>query len=272
MFWFVTITKFHSNKPFLLFRSQTIIFPEAIQHLMQSLCFDRFDFQLFNMEQGDAQITNLDDPEAQLEVASLSMPQDLTPLTSSQIGLTNPHLTSYGNAFETLQRLRSCPETVDLVLATDDGHIEPVHSYYLAMKAPKFWAQIGPQVDSLVAGQSPLPSGTSWHILYSDESVPLSVPRILVPDISGRMLSIVVSTIYRGEVQLDYDLSWQLLGLAHHFELDMLADTCLDYLAKNLSADNAVQLMQVALKFGHGLASIAYQYILQHFSEVRVAL
>ena len=46
-------------------------------------------FQLSDMEQGDAQINNLDDPEAKLDVANLSMPQDLTPLTSLPIGLTN---------------------------------------------------------------------------------------------------------------------------------------------------------------------------------------
>ena len=198
--------------------------------------------------------------------------QDLNTLFSRRIVLTILDLACYKDQFEALQRLRSCPETIDLVLCSNDGGVEPVHSYYLAFKAPKFWAQIAYQVDNLVvrsnesAEEQHLTS--SFHTLHTAENIELHVPRLLVPDISARMLHIVVSTLYANDVKLDYDLCWQLLAMAHKFELDMLADTCLDFLSVTLCTSNCVLLLRVALKFEHRLAKIAYCYILHHFDEV----
>lgn len=181
------------------------------------------------------------------------------------IGLVDLRLGSFESSFEALQGIRSRQETVDLVLSTADGSTEPVHSYYLALKAPKFWAQMAQQVERVRASG---PESSSCHVLKCPENVSLTVPRILVADISGPMLKVVVSSLYRGAMQLDVSMSWRLLALAHKFELDLLADACLNFLAGTLSVENCTRLMQVALKFGHPLAGRSYRFLVGHFSQV----
>ena len=73
-------------------------------------------------------------------VNSVDMPvrADVPALINQSFALTNLELPCYKDQFQALQRLRFISETIDLILCTTDGSIEPVHSYYLAFMAPKF--------------------------------------------------------------------------------------------------------------------------------------
>ena len=198
------------------------------------------------------------------------------------IGLHSHHrqLTRVCCQLEALQHLSAAfPETVDLVLATADGATEPVHAFYLAMKAPKFWSQqIVPQIDRFKQQQQQKQqqqkSGQPVvHRLLTSEQLVHEVPRVLLKGISGQMLHIIVGSMYHraGCLKLDYGLAWQLLPIGRDYELDFLLKKCFKCLAGQLSAGNAVQVMQVALRFGHQpLATAAYRYILLHFHDILV--
>ncbi|KAJ6219095.1 hypothetical protein RDWZM_004907 [Blomia tropicalis] len=184
----------------------------------------------------------------------------------SEIALTEHNVANYINQLETIKQLRSFPGTSDLVLSTYDGWNEPIHSYYLALKAPKFWQSIYEQIETIITDDEQHPD--SFYCIRTDENISINVPRVLVPDIEGRMLSIIVRTMYAGTVRLDYDLCWELLELANRFHLDFLISTCLDYLQRTLNINNCVLLLQTGLKFDHQLSSTSYRFILRNFIQI----
>lgn len=187
------------------------------------------------------------------------------PLTSYSIGFNTLNATSFTSQLEALQNLSSYPETVDLVLTTADGTIEPVHTFYLAFKAPKFWAQqIAPKVGRIKMTKQY--SADDVHQLRTSEGIIVQAPKVLIANTSGEMLHVIISSIYqRKDVKLDCNLSWVILAIAKDLELDFLVKKCLSYLSGTLGPENCVQLMQVGLQFGHRLANTAYHFLLQHF-------
>lgn len=205
-----------------------------------------------------------DDPEDPsvfiLAVGEEDLPEpyvDSDCIESNSIQLAQFDLESYQNPFNTIQQLRKYNETVDLVLATPDGGFEPVHSYYIAVKAPKFWNQICAHQDERTVVE-----------LRTSENVRVMVPKVVIPNIDQQMLKIVIDTMYAGKVTLNYTLTWQLLHLASKFNLDFLINTCLNYLSHKLALKNCVMLFKVGLRYKHQLAYTAYHYIQANFVKV----
>lgn len=182
----------------------------------------------------------------------------------------------YEDINQTVKQLRKFNETIDLILATNDNGFEPVHIYYLALKAPKFWYKIKfdwmklPNELSLIINDEQVKIKQLELInLYTDEGFVLKVPKLIIPNLSGQMLKIIIDSMYNEPVKLNYSLAWRLLQIGQEFSLDFLTNKCLNYLQNNhITLKNCVLLFQVGLKFRHQLANAAYQFLLINIFKV----
>lgn len=192
--------------------------------------------------------------------------------TNTTIKLSMIDFDCYNDIDKTIKQLRKFNETIDLILATEDGGFEPIHIYYLALKAPKFWYKI--KYDWMkLSDENNDNEKQSKQLemvdLYSDEGFLLKVPKLIIPNLSGQMLKIIIDAMYNEQVLLDYSLVWKLLQIGQEFNLDFLTNKCLNYLQNNhITLKNCVLLFQVGLKFRHQLANVAYKFLLINIFKV----
>ncbi|OTF77094.1 hypothetical protein BLA29_006876 [Euroglyphus maynei] len=189
------------------------------------------------------------------------------------IGLLKINFDDYEDQYKAIGQLRKHDETIDLILWTIDGGHEPVHQYFLAWRAPKFWQRLIEQQQQCMNLQS--------TIIINDESAENKFPnirRLFVPkEFIGEtiLLPILIDSMYRIESNnndnnqqlFDYRMAWKLLKIADEFQLDFLLRDCIQYFHCRIGLSNCIDLWKVGLKFyqhsyGQQLAKCSYRFLL----------
>ncbi|KAH9507130.1 Kelch-like protein 10 [Dermatophagoides farinae] len=200
----------------------------------------------------------------------------------------------YENQFKAIGQLRKHTETIDLILSTIDGGNEPVHQYFLALRAPKLWQRLieyeQKQQQQKQNHQSTIIDEVSTATkLFTDDdrtssSSSSNIKRLFVPkEFIDRsiLLRILIDSMYRiknnhhhhQQFDGDYSIAWKLLKIANEFQLDFLANDCIIYFHDRINLSNCIELWKIGLKFyrnpyGQQLARCSYRFLLANLVEL----
>ena len=199
----------------------------------------------------------------------------------------------YENQFKAIGQLRKHTETIDLILSTIDGGNEPVHQYFLALRAPKLWQRLieyeQKQQQQKQNHQSTIIDEVSTATkLFTDDdrtsSSSSNIKRLFVPkEFIDRsiLLRILIDSMYQiknnhhhhQQFDGDYSIAWKLLKIANEFQLDFLANDCIIYFHDRINLSNCIELWKIGLKFyqnpyGQQLARCSYRFLLANLVEV----
>lgn len=183
----------------------------------------------------------------------------------------------FRDGYEAIQQLRNRFKEIDLIVASEDGVLIPIHSDFLAKKAPKFWSRIHQYLDDEGRRKELIENVR----LRNNEGMTIEVPKLTVPNLDGRMLSIIFESMFHCADQqsnrikpIDLRLTMKLLRIGEELGLDFLLETCLNNLCDpgKIKLYNSVLLFQIGLHFDHRLANISYQFILDNLSKVHFVI
>ncbi|UXI15515.1 programmed cell death protein 6 [Sarcoptes scabiei] len=179
----------------------------------------------------------------------------------------------FRDGYEAIQQLRNRFKAIDLIVASEDGVLIPIHSDFLAKKTPKFWSRIHQYLDDEGRRKELIENVR----LRNNEGMTIEVPKLTVPNLDGRMLSIIFESMFHCADQqsnrikpIDLRLTMKLLRIGEELGLDFLLETCLNNLCDpgKIKLYNSVLLFQIGLHFDHRLANISYQFILDNLSKI----
>ncbi|XP_061602122.1 kelch-like protein 10 [Cololabis saira] len=89
------------------------------------------------------------------------------------------------------------------------------------------------------------------------------------PDVSAKVMSVIVEKAYAGSVTVTEANVLDLLGGAQRFDVKSIIQACCDFLQKNLSSDSSIVAWRLAEHSQYPeLREKAYHYILLHFEEI----
>ncbi|XP_061590791.1 kelch-like protein 10 [Cololabis saira] len=89
------------------------------------------------------------------------------------------------------------------------------------------------------------------------------------PDVSAKVMSLIVENAYTGSVTVTEDNVLELLAGAQDFDVKTIIQACCDFLQKNLSSDSSIVTWKLAKHSQYPeLREKACLYILLHFEEI----
>ncbi|XP_061573878.1 kelch-like protein 10 [Cololabis saira] len=89
------------------------------------------------------------------------------------------------------------------------------------------------------------------------------------PDVSSKVMSLIVENAYTGSVTVTEDNVLDLLAGAQRFDVNSIIQACCDFLQKNLSSDSSIVAWRLAEHSQYPeLREKACLYILLHFQEI----
>ncbi|KAH7643225.1 hypothetical protein HUG17_9916 [Dermatophagoides farinae] len=201
---------------------------------------------------GKSILENYDhDDDVDIEPPSINDVDILSSLPTKTIGLMKIDFDDYENQFKAIGQLRKHTETIDLILSTIDGGNEPVHQYFLALRAPKLWQRL---IEYEQKQQQQKQNHQNHQSTIIDE---VSTTTKLFTD-DDRTSSSSSSNIKRLFVPKEF--------IDRSILLRILIDSII-----NLS--NCIELWKIGLKFypnpyGQQLAKCSYRFLLANLVEL----
>ncbi|CAF1283252.1 unnamed protein product [Adineta ricciae] len=108
-----------------------------------------------------------------------------------------------------------------------------------------------------------------FRAMFESNMLETKQREIMINDIDPDALEKLILYAYEGRLELHQDNVTNILVAAHMFNITEIIDACCKYIEKQLHPSNCLGIYKFALQHDlHGLTQTAWNYVLEHFTNV----